>query len=130
MKQSKIMKRIVSTEYLLSSVLIALLFVYTGYDWWWLFIIYPLIDISAFGYLQNSRAGALTYNLGHSMVGPTILIALYIFSGIDWSLFIGLAWLFHIFVDRALGYGLKHTEGFHHTHLGKVGKAKTAKRKK
>jgi hypothetical protein len=51
-------------------------------------------------------------------------MALYIMSSQQWELFVSLVWFFHIFVDRALGYGLKHTEGFHHTHLGPVGKAK------
>lgn len=131
MKKSRIMKRIVSTEFLLAAVLSALLFVYTGYDWWWLFILFPIVDISAFGYLQNARAGALTYNLGHSLIGPAILIALYILYGTEWGLFVGFVWLFHIFVDRSLGYGLKHVEGFEHTHLGKIGKAaKTTKKRK
>ena len=123
------MRRIVSTEYLLAAVLTAILFIsFAGFDWWWLFILFPVIDISAFGYLQNSRAGALTYNIGHSLIGPTILVAIFISPvGQDWMLFASLVWLFHIFIDRALGYGMKHTEGFGHTHLGKVGKAKRKK---
>lgn len=125
------MKRLISTEYLLAAILTAILFVsFAGYDWWWLFLLFPIVDISAFGYLQNSRAGALTYNIGHSLVGPAILIALYVTNIADWGLFVGMVWLFHIFIDRALGYGLKHTEGFGHTHLGKIGKAKKNFKKK
>ena len=130
MKPSFLLKRIISTEYILAAVLLALLFHVTGFDWWWLFILFPIVDISAFGYLQNNRAGALTYNIGHSFVGPAIFIAIYIFSGPEWSLFIGMVWLFHILVDRALGYGLKHSEGFHHTHMGPIGKAAKKSRKK
>lgn len=128
MKQSFLMRRIISTEYLLAAILTAILFIsFAGYDWWWLFIIFPIIDISAFGYLQNAKAGALTYNIGHSFIGPTALIALYVAGFADWGLFAGMAWLFHLFVDRALGYGLKHAEGFGHTHLGKIGKARRKK---
>ena len=29
---------------------------------------------------------------------------------------------FHIAVDRLLGYGLKFTDSFAHTHLGEIGK--------
>jgi len=131
MKQSFLMKRLVSTEYLLAAILTAILFVsFAGYDWWWLFLIFPVIDLSAFGYLKNNRIGALTYNIGHSLIGPTLLIALYITNAADWGLFVAMVWLFHIFVDRALGYGLKHTEGFHHTHLGTIGKAKKSTKKK
>lgn len=130
-KQSFLMKRVISTEYLLLAVLTAVLFVsFAGYDWWWPFLLFPIIDISTFGYLQNNQAGALTYNVGHSLIGPAILIALYATNIADWGLFAGMVWLFHIFVDRALGYGLKHTEGFGHTHLGKVGKAKKPAKKK
>ncbi|HEY1085727.1 MAG TPA: DUF4260 family protein [Candidatus Saccharimonadales bacterium] len=128
MKQSFLMKRIVSTEYLLAAVVTAVLFqTYAGFDWWWLFVLFPLVDVSAFGYLQNSKAGALMYNLGHSMIGPALLLLPYFFGGPDWLLFASMVWLFHIFVDRALGYGMKHVEGFGHTHLGKVGKAKRKK---
>ena len=119
------MKRFISTEYLLAAVLTALAFVLLGqFQWWWLFILFPVVDLSAFGYLQNKKAGARTYNIGHSLIGPTIVLALYIFQTQDWELFVALVWLFHIFTDRALGYGLKHYEGFDHTHLGKIGKAK------
>lgn len=125
------MKRIISTEYLLAAVLTAIFFVsIAGFDWWWLFILFLVIDVSAFGYLQDSRAGALTYNIGHSLIGPTTLIGFFILTGSEVLLFAGLVWLFHVFVDRSLGYGMKHVEGFHHTHLGKVGKAKKTKRKK
>lgn len=125
------MKRIISTEYLLAAVLTALAFVFLGdfHQWWWLFILFPVVDISAFGYLQNARAGALTYNIGHSLIGPAIIMVLYIVSSQQWELFVALVWFFHIFVDRALGYGLKHTEGFHHTHLGPVGKVKKKAKK-
>ena len=131
MNQSFLMKRIISTEFLLAAVLTAITFVSLGkFDWWWLFVLFPIVDISAFGYLQNNKAGALTYNLGHSLIGPAILMALYICYGSDWQLFTSLVWFFHIFVDRALGYGLKHSEGFGHTHLGKIGKTKTTSKKR
>jgi len=128
MKQSFLMKRIISTEYLLAAVLTAIFFVsLAGFGWWWLFILFIVVDISAFGYLQSNRAGALTYNIGHSLIGPTTLIGFFVLTGSDALLFAGLVWMFHIFVDRALGYGMKHTEGFHHTHLGKI---KTSAKKK
>ncbi len=124
-KQSFIMKRVVGLEYIFAAVLTGIFFVsVANFDWWWLIILFPLVDISMFGYLQNARAGALVYNAGHSLVGPAILLVLFILSGQTWELFVATIWLFHIFVDRALGMGLKHTEGFHHTHLGPIGKAK------
>lgn len=123
--QTKIMKQIVSLEYLFAAVLVALFFVTVGrFDWWWLIVLFIVFDISAVGYLVNNSVGALSYNIGHSIIGPTILAAAFIATSNEVLLFVTLLWLFHIFVDRALGYGLKHTKGFEHTHLGPIGKTK------
>ena len=125
MKQTALMKRIVSTEFLFAAVLVAIFYVSVGeYDWWWLILAFPLFDLSAVGYIANNKAGAFTYNLGHSLIGPTVLVATFILTSSEPVLCVALLWLFHVFVDRALGYGMKHTKGFHHTHLGTIGKAK------
>lgn len=119
------MKQIVSLEYFFAAVFVAAFFIAVGkFDWWWLIILFIVVDISAVGYLVNNTVGAFTYNLGHSLIGPALLATAYIATTNETILFITLLWLFHIFVDRSLGYGLKHTKGFHHTHLGPIGKAK------
>lgn len=124
---SQYMKRIISTEYLFAAVLVALFYVTVGgFAWYWLIILFLAFDVSIAGYLVNKKVGAITYNIGHSLIGPAILLALYVAFDMKWMLFVTLLWLFHIFVDRAQGYGLKHFEGFEHTHLGKIGKAKKA----
>lgn len=125
MQKTKLMKRIVSTEYLVGAILVAVFYVVVGgFSWYWLPILFLVVDLSALGYLAGNKIGALTYNIGHSLIGPALLIAAYIATTNQAILFISLVWLFHILVDRALGYGLKHTEGFQHTHLGPIGKAK------
>lgn len=119
--QKGLMKTIVSAEYLFAAVLIGIFFVAIGgFEWWWLIILFLIVDVSAVGYLYSNRLGALTYNIGHSLIGPTILTAYYVINTDPAILFIILIWLFHILVDRALGFGLKHTKSFHHTHLGKL----------
>jgi hypothetical protein len=119
------MKRVVSTEYLVAAILVAVFYISVGnFAWYWLPILFVVFDLSAVGYLFNARIGAFVYNLGHSLILPTFLVAAYIATTNQTVLFIALIWLFHIFVDRALGYGLKHTAGFEHTHLGPIGKAK------
>lgn len=119
------MKSIVSLEYALAAVLVLAFYVIVGrFDWWWLFLLFLVVDISAIGYAISDRIGAFTYNIGHSIIGPAILAIIYVASDNKIILFIALVWLFHIFVDRALGYGMKHTKGFHHTHLGPIGKAR------
>lgn len=119
------LKHIVSLEYLFAAVLTAIFFVSVGgFDWWWLIILFLVFDVSMIGYVVSNRVGAFTYNLVHSLIGPALLAAAYIVTNDQALLFITSLWLFHIFVDRALGYGLKHSKGFEHTHLGKIGKAK------
>lgn len=92
-------------------------------DGWLLFILLLLVpDVSMVGYLVNNRVGALTYNVGHTLVIPLIMITAGSYYGVLWMLVGGLIWLAHIGMDRMLGYGLKETKGFKHTHLGKIGK--------
>jgi hypothetical protein len=123
--QSKLMNRVVSTEYLVAAMLVVIFYLSVGnFAWYWLPILFLVVDLSALGYLSNARVGALIYNIGHSLIGPTLLVSLYIATSNQVVLFISLIWLFHILLDRALGYGLKHTTGFHQTHLGPIGKAK------
>jgi hypothetical protein len=54
----------------------------------------------------------------HSYIGPGVLLSHGLLTGARWSAFLALAWAFHIAADRLLGYGLKLTTGFQHTHLG------------
>lgn len=123
--QNPILKRIVSLEYLIVAVLIAVFYIIVGeFAWYWLIILFFVFDISAVGYFFNPKVGAALYNIGHSIIGPGLLAIIYIGTTNQVILFITLVWLFHIFVDRALGYGLKHSTSFGHTHLGPVGKAK------
>lgn len=119
------MKQLVSAEYLIAAILVAVFYIVVGdFDWWWLPILFLVPDITMAGYLINSRIGALIYNLGHSLIGPAALVALYIGTDSQALLFAALIWLFHILIDRAFGHGLKHTTGFKHTHLGHIGKKK------
>ncbi len=119
-----IVKQILNAEHLLATVVIALFFVQVArYEWWWLVVLFPLVDISMVGYLISKSFGAFLYNIGHSVIGPTVLVGMFVLTGSDWALFASLVWLFHIFADRTLGYGLKHSTGFTHTHLGHIGKS-------
>ena len=36
---------------------------------------------------------------------------------------VGLIWLAHVGIDRALGFGLKYASAFGDTHLGRIGRA-------
>ena len=97
-----------------------------GWSWWWFAGLLLAPDISMVGYLAGPRLGAAVYNLGHTLVGPTALLAWWLFGGPTTVLALGSIWLAHIGMDRAFGYGLKHAEGFEHTHLGMIGRGQRA----
>lgn len=77
-------------------------------------------DLSALGYLVNSRIGSLTYNAIHTYVVPVALAALALAG--QWPLGVQLAliWFAHIGMDRMLGFGLKYPTAFRDTHLQRV----------
>lgn len=119
------MKLLISLEYAALAAFTGWFYVRVGgFDWYWLFVLFIFFDLSAGGYLINKRIGALVYNIGHSLIGPILLMCIYMLSANNTILFWLTLWFFHIFVDRAFGYGLKHTTSFHHTHLGVIGNRK------
>ena len=89
---------------------------------WILPATFLLFDIGVIGYLKDTKLGALTYNISHSLTIPTFLIASGILFDISWIAVFGFCWIFHVAVDRSLGFGLKHQHSFKETHLGKIGK--------
>ena len=90
---------------------------------WWLFALLVLApDLSMLGYLAGPRVGAIAYNALHILVVPLLLaLAGYVLVN-SMATAIGLIWIIHIAVDRALGYGLKLSTGFQDTHLGHIGR--------
>jgi len=95
-----------------------------GLSWWIPLALFLAWDVSALGYLVNARVGAFFYNLIHNYAGPVLLVGVGLATTSTWLVAVSLAWGFHVGVDRALGYGLKHDDAFQHTHLGWIGKRK------
>lgn len=87
-----------------------------------------LVDISMVGYLAGPRAGAATYNLGHSMATGVLVAAAGWALGADPVLLAGLVLLGHAGMDRLAGYGLKYPTSFADTHLGRIGRDAAARR--
>ncbi|WP_328347704.1 DUF4260 family protein [Micromonospora sp. NBC_00421] len=87
------------------------LIVLTGFAWWWLLALFLVFDLPMLGYLIDNRVGAITYNLAHNYVAPCALLAVHgialALGGTGWPLLALVAgcWLFHVGVDRAVGYG-------------------------
>jgi Domain of unknown function (DUF4260) len=93
----------------------------TNQPLWLIPIILLVPDLVMVGYLGGTRLGAITYNLAHSTPLPAAAIALGWWQHAPLVLALGLVWLAHIGMDRALGYGLKYDDHFQHTHLGRLG---------
>lgn len=74
-------------------------------------------DLSMIGYAVNNEIGAMIYNIGHSFLLPLVLLAISIMFQNALLVNISLIWLAHIFMDRALGFGLKYKDSFKHTHI-------------
>jgi len=93
---------------------------------WWLFLILVLVpDLSMLGYIFGPRIGAVAYNAVHSLIGVGLLLLAGYLAAWELAVPVALIWAFHIFLDRALGYGLKYRTGFQDTHLGRIGQPVT-----
>jgi len=80
-------------------------------------------DLAMVAYVLGSRRGAWVYNAAHLYAGGAILAGLG--HALNASVIVaqlGLVWLAHVGVDRALGYGLKEVTSFRDTHLGRIGR--------
>jgi hypothetical protein len=114
-------KLILRVEYFIA--VIAIVFVFVGIEhfaWWWLIVLFFAFDISLVGYVFNPRIGAITYNSVHNLIVPAILLALHFVFPAQWLLFLGLLWLFHVCVDRTIGFGLMYGDKFGHTNLATI----------
>lgn len=89
---------------------------------WILFVVLLFApDMGMLGYIRGNRVGAIVYNVFHTYLPPAVLAIVGILTEAPWLFPLGLVWLAHIGMDRALGYGLKYPTGFRHTHLGWIG---------
>jgi hypothetical protein len=93
---------------------------YADYPWWLLAALALAPDLSMAGYLGGVRVGAATYDAVHTYVFPVVLAVAGLIADADLVVQMGLIWITHIGVDRAIGYGLKYPTSFKDTHLQRV----------
>lgn len=99
--------------------------------WWFPLAVFLVFDLSTVGYAHSPAVGAFWYNAIHTYTWPAVLAVIALVTNESssslstWLALIALAWAFHVGVDRMLGYGLKLPDAFTHTHLGRIGKART-----
>jgi hypothetical protein len=98
------------------------LFSMLGFPWWYFQLLLFVPDLSMAGYGAGPRAGAYVYDFFHHRA-----VCLFFFVAGVWlrspvlSL-VGVILFAHSSLDRALGYGLKFTDAFAHTHLDWIGR--------
>lgn len=114
--------RILWLENTVTAILSLIAYIALGGPWWLLAVLFLAPDVAMLGYLMGPRVGANAYNLVHTSVLPLALMAVGLGLNAPTATWIGLIWLFHIAMDRALGYGLKLPTGFQDTHLGRIGR--------
>ncbi len=115
-------QKLLRLEGLAVAAVTIVLYAQTGARWWIFGALWLLPDLSMLGYLKDACWGARCYNAVHTYVLPLTLLLAALLLHARGLLPIALIWLNHIGVDRLLGYGLKYSEGFEFTHLGRLGK--------
>jgi len=109
-------------EGLAVAVVSAVLYARTSASWWIFLLLWLIPDLSMVAYLKSSCWGARCYNAVHTYVLPSALALSALGLHARGLMPVALIWANHIGVDRLLGYGLKSSDGFGFTHLGKLGK--------
>jgi hypothetical protein len=108
------------TEGAVVAVAAVALYFHAGYPWWLLAVLALAPDLAAAGYLAGTRVGSAAYNAVHAYALPVVLAAAGSIADAELAIQIGLIWIVHISVDRAVGYGLKYPTSFKDTHLQRV----------
>ena len=85
-----------------------------------LVVLFLAPDLAFVGLAAGQRAGAIAYDTVHTYVGPILLTSISLIAEWGTGVELGLIWLAHIGIDRALGYGLRYPNAFRDTHLQRV----------
>ena len=115
------MKAILKLEEVGMLLLGIYLFSLLNYSWWWFLVLILTPDVGMLGYLFGNRTGAFMYNLFHHKGLAVLLYLVGAYFSIPLCQLAGIILFSHASFDRIFGYGLKYTEGFKYTHLGKIG---------
>jgi hypothetical protein len=89
--------------------------------WAWALLFFAP-DISMLGYAVNTTVGAFMYNLFHHKGIAVVLALCGYFLHNEMLVAVGALLFAHSSFDRLVGYGLKYSDDFKNTHLGRIGK--------
>ena len=93
----------------------------THFEWWIYALLFFIPDISFAAYLINTKIGSAVYNIFHHKGIMIAMIVTGYYTELEWILAVGIVFLGHAAFDRIFGYGLKFSDDFKHTHLGRIG---------
>jgi Domain of unknown function (DUF4260) len=114
--------RLEETAFFLFSIY---LFSLLPFPWWTFPVLLFAADLSILAYLAGPRVGAYVYNLvHHRALALVYYVAGELFGAPGLSL-VGVAFFAHSSLDRVFGYGLKFTDSFVNTHLGRIGRGES-----
>lgn len=116
------MKALLKTEEALQFALAIYLNALLPFPGWYFWAWFLGPDIGILGYAAGPRVGAITYNLFHHKGVAVAIGAAGLYLSSPALQFAGLVLFGHSAFDRMLGYGLKHSDNFRHTHLGMIGR--------
>ena len=116
------MRSLIKLEELFLFLLSIFLFAQLGMPWWWYAAFFLALDLGILGYLVGLRVGAVSYNVLHHKSVAVSAFVLGAHLANPTLQFVGVIVLGHSSLDRVLGYGLKHSDSFRHTHLGYIGR--------
>jgi len=115
------MKNLLKFEELFMFAFSIFFFTKLDFAWWWYPVLLFTPDLSMIGYLANPQIGALTYNfIHHKALGISLFVIGVLLVNQPLQL-AGIILFGHSSMDRILGYGLKYSDTFQHTHLGTIG---------
>ncbi len=110
-------KPLIQFEYAFAFLLTIVFYWYSDFSLLLFFVLLFVPDLSMIGYVINNKIGAIVYNVGHTFLLPLSLLVISFTFANSFLLMISLIWLAHIFMDRALSFGLKYDDAFKHTHI-------------
>jgi hypothetical protein len=116
------MKTLLKTEEVGLFLLAVFLFSRMEYAWWVYLALLLTPDLGMIGYLFGPQAGAAAYNMTHHKGLASLFYIVGIVLPAPGLALAGVIMLGHSSLDRALGYGLKYSDSFQHTHLGWIGR--------
>lgn len=116
------MKTTIQLEELGFTLFSVYLFSLLPFPWWYFPVLFFVPDVSMLGYLAGPRLGALIYNVVHHRALALLHYVLGMLLSIPALALAGVIIFAHSSLDRALGYGLKFSDSFSNTHLGRIGR--------